>query len=512
MTTTVGRTTGAEARLPGESCDPAFGGARELQRRVAAPRPRDTRDTCSRSTASRASSTRSATRSTAIASRCSTSSSRTSSASSTARRNTRCCNGSRDGARVRPSPRAVPPPDRGQPPRPDARANTRTFDELVEYCDLSANPVGELVLHVFGAATPERIQLSDLVCTALQLVEHWQDVGEDFGRGRIYLPGGGPASASASSAPTSARNRRAPPFRRLLAFEVERARAAARRRRAARRALSRPRPDRGRRLRRRRTRRARRDRGRGLRRAPRRTARERAVDGSRQTLASAPRLVSVRPTAYAECRRIARDSGSSFYAGMRLLPADRRDAIFAVYALARRIDDIADGGLSTPDEKLAELARVRAELDHLRADSSDPVLAAVADAARRYPIPLAAFGDLVDGAEMDARGTRLRHVRRHRAVRPARRGIDRPPRARRLRDDRSRARRATGGRARRRAPADEHPPRHQRGRAHRARVPAGRGPAAASAVSVDGRTHRGTRGAARRVRGAARARPARAAA
>jgi phytoene synthase len=107
--------------------------------------------------------------------------------------------------------------------------------------------------------------------------------------------------------------------------------------------------------------------------------------------------------AYAECRRIARDSGSSFYAGMRLLPADRRDAIFAIYALARRIDDVADGPLA-PDEKLAVLTRVRAELDNLD-DSSDPVLAAVADAARRYPIPLAAFGDLVDGAEMDVRGT-----------------------------------------------------------------------------------------------------------
>jgi hypothetical protein len=88
---------------------------------------------------------------------------------------------------------------------------------------------------------------------------------------------------------------------------------------------------------------------------------------------------------------------------MRLLPADRRDAIFAVYALARRIDDVADGPL-TPNEKLAELAQVRAELENLD-DSGDPVLAAVADAARRYPIPLGAFGDLVDGAEMDARGT-----------------------------------------------------------------------------------------------------------
>jgi squalene synthase HpnC len=64
-----------------------------------------------------------------------------------------------------------------------------TYPELVGYCELSANPVGELVLHVFGVATPERVRQSDAVCTALQLVEHWQDVAEDFAAGRIYLPG-----------------------------------------------------------------------------------------------------------------------------------------------------------------------------------------------------------------------------------------------------------------------------------------------------------------------------------
>jgi squalene synthase HpnC len=65
----------------------------------------------------------------------------------------------------------------------------RTFEELAAYCELSANPVGRLVLHVFDVATPERIALSDKVCTALQLAEHWQDVVEDLGRGRIYVPG-----------------------------------------------------------------------------------------------------------------------------------------------------------------------------------------------------------------------------------------------------------------------------------------------------------------------------------
>jgi squalene synthase HpnC len=62
------------------------------------------------------------------------------------------------------------------------------YQELLDYCDLSANPVGELVLYVFGVATPERIRQSDAVCTGLQFVEHWQDVKEDYAAGRIYLP------------------------------------------------------------------------------------------------------------------------------------------------------------------------------------------------------------------------------------------------------------------------------------------------------------------------------------
>jgi phytoene/squalene synthetase len=62
-----------------------------------------------------------------------------------------------------------------------------TFDELLDYCQLSAAPVGELVLHVFGAATPERIALSDRICAALQVIEHLQDIDEDRARGRVYI-------------------------------------------------------------------------------------------------------------------------------------------------------------------------------------------------------------------------------------------------------------------------------------------------------------------------------------
>ncbi|MGY1708757.1 squalene synthase HpnC [Geodermatophilus sp. SYSU D00758] len=64
------------------------------------------------------------------------------------------------------------------------------FGDLLGYCRLSAAPIGELVLHLFGAATPARLALADRVCAGLQVVEHLQDVGEDRRRGRVYLPQG----------------------------------------------------------------------------------------------------------------------------------------------------------------------------------------------------------------------------------------------------------------------------------------------------------------------------------
>jgi squalene synthase HpnC len=87
----------------------------------------------------------------------------------------------------------------GAPPEPFLRlieanrldqrkAHYETWDELAEYCTLSANPVGELVLYAVAQATPERARLSDDVCTALQLAEHLQDVPEDLDRGRVYMP------------------------------------------------------------------------------------------------------------------------------------------------------------------------------------------------------------------------------------------------------------------------------------------------------------------------------------
>ena len=68
------------------------------------------------------------------------------------------------------------------------KARYQTREELLDYCALSANPVGHMVLAVFESATPERIAASDAVCSGLQILEHLQDVAEDARAGRVYLP------------------------------------------------------------------------------------------------------------------------------------------------------------------------------------------------------------------------------------------------------------------------------------------------------------------------------------
>jgi squalene synthase HpnC len=98
-----------------------------------------------------------------------------------------------------------------------------TFAELGRYCELSANPVGQVVLYIFGAATPERFELSDRICTALQLAEHWQDVAEDLARGRIYLPADDLARFGVTEADL-AEPAAGPAVRDLMRFETDRAR------------------------------------------------------------------------------------------------------------------------------------------------------------------------------------------------------------------------------------------------------------------------------------------------
>jgi len=314
-----------------------------------------------------------------------------------------------------------------------------TWEQLRGYCALSANPVGELVLHVFGLATPTRIALSDSICTALQLTEHCQDVAEDFVSGRVYLPAQDMARFGCTTADLgSAGNGRAghgsEPLRAVLAFEVARARelladgtplidelrgrprlavaAFVAGGRAALGAIERaryevlagaPRAGSGRRalalaslL------------------AERARARAGAVAGRRAPApaGSAPAIAGSAPAiaaAYRYCESLTRTQAANFYYGIRLLARDRRRAMCAVYAFARRVDDIGDGSAEVT-QKLHQLDVQTSALRALESPSaglreeSDPVMVALADAHARFCLPIAALGELIEGVRMDVHG------------------------------------------------------------------------------------------------------------
>ena len=109
--------------------------------------------------------------------------------------------------------------------------------------------------------------------------------------------------------------------------------------------------------------------------------------------------------AYRECERITWSQARNFAYGIRLLPPPKRRGLAVVYAFARRIDDIGDGTMPA-QEKISALDAARQQiLDLSRPPADDPVLLALADVERNFPVPILAFGELIDGCVADVRGT-----------------------------------------------------------------------------------------------------------
>ncbi|GAA0640563.1 presqualene diphosphate synthase HpnD [Kutzneria viridogrisea] len=111
--------------------------------------------------------------------------------------------------------------------------------------------------------------------------------------------------------------------------------------------------------------------------------------------------------AYNQCERITEQQARNFSYGIKLLPRGKRQALSAVYAFARRVDDIGDGQLAGRD-KLAELAAVHDQLHDLPHYADDPVLLALDDAVHRHGLPLSAFDDLIEGCRADVLGATYR--------------------------------------------------------------------------------------------------------
>jgi len=118
--------------------------------------------------------------------------------------------------------------------------------------------------------------------------------------------------------------------------------------------------------------------------------------------------------AYRECERITWSQARNFAYGIRLLPQEKRRGLAVIYAFARRIDDIGDGTLPgqqadmPAEQKIADLEAARQAVLNLDEGShhDDPVLFALADVKRNFPVPMEAFGELIDGCVADVRGTR----------------------------------------------------------------------------------------------------------
>ena len=108
--------------------------------------------------------------------------------------------------------------------------------------------------------------------------------------------------------------------------------------------------------------------------------------------------------AYDHCESLTRAAAANFYYGIRLLPREKRRATCAVYAFARRIDDIGDGGID-PLEKRELLDAASRALEWLSTSGADPVIVALADAHARFALPIEALEDLIEGVRMDVAGT-----------------------------------------------------------------------------------------------------------
>jgi 15-cis-phytoene synthase len=113
--------------------------------------------------------------------------------------------------------------------------------------------------------------------------------------------------------------------------------------------------------------------------------------------------VSAIEQAYRECEQITWSQARNFAYGIRLLPPAKRRALAAIYAFARRVDDIGDGMLPA-DDKLQQLERARQDIEAL-SDTDDLVIMALADVAKRFPVPMEAFGEIIDGCIADVKGT-----------------------------------------------------------------------------------------------------------
>lgn len=294
-----------------------------------------------------------------------------------------------------------------------------TFDTLRQYCAQSADPVGHLVLYLFGYRDERRQALASAICTGLQLTNFWQDLAIDAAKGRLYLPLD-ELSEFGVTQEQILRGERTEQVRRLLARQVQRTKEFFRRGaaladsvdgRLAREVrlfilggleilhqLERQGYD-------------------AFARRPKLSGWDRVRILIRALSASSPvplRSTVARPTVnlpasrleddFRYCEAITRRSSTNFFYAFRLLPRDKREALYAVYAFCRFVDDIADNASSQSPAGLLE--RWRQELHNVyRGRPQHPISRALAAVVSRYPMQEEHFLELIEGVEMDLQRT-----------------------------------------------------------------------------------------------------------
>ncbi len=331
------------------------------------------------------------------------------------------------------------------------------FDDLLEYCRHSANPVGRLVLYLCECFNDETAALSDHICTGLQLANFWQDVRRDYQElGRIYLPEEDRRTFHIPDEDLAA-GRFTPEFRELMRFEVNRARdyldcgrplldlvprdvrvdielfiegglAILRKIEAVDFDVWKARPKLSKREKTGLLLRAFRQKSRlwvARRRRPlisRSPGVEYAVLGTQysklgsqcsglQTASHGPSKSFAQSdslhASYSFCRRLARKAARNFYYAFQVLPPEQRKSMDALYAFMRVTDDLVD----EPGEAQAKkrsLAEWRVQLDRaLEGDYSHPLHAALNDTVRRHAIPTRYLHEAIDGAAMDLESVRF---------------------------------------------------------------------------------------------------------
>ncbi len=272
------------------------------------------------------------------------------------------------------------------------------WDDLLDYCRYSANPVGRFLLALHGESE-ETHAPSDALCTALQIINHLQDCGDDYRRlNRVYLPLDYFAAAGARVEALGGK-RTDTALRRVLDWALDGVDGLLREAAALPGAIRHP----------------------GMRReaAVIVALAERLAVALRRRDPLAERVELTPPQklaclasgllrarrhgvcAASETRDLVRRSRSSFYWAMRLLPREKREAMFAIYAFCRAVDDVADGP-GSPEKRARALAEWRDEIAALFAGRPRrSVTRALAPAVARFRLRRADFEAVIDGVSMD---------------------------------------------------------------------------------------------------------------